>query len=364
MTQDKETVLVGLSGGVDSAVAACLLKDKGYHVIGATMSIWDKGRFVKGAAYKDACFSPHEEQDIEGARKICEKIDIPYHVIDCTAAYRAAVLDNFKSEYLSGRTPNPCVMCNVLIKFGALPRAAKEQGLTFDKFATGHYARIAYNEGLGRYQLRRAKDAKKDQTYFLYRLGQDQLQNILFPLGDLTKTEVRELARSYGLDVSEKPESQDFYAGSIDDLLEMPPKKGHFVDRTGKILGKHTGVWHFTLGQRKGLGISAPKPLYVIELRPETNEVVLGYLEEGLKDKIALNNMTWVSVPFEQKDQDVYVKVRSTQTPVKAILTPKNETEGEVSFFEKQKNPAPGQSAVLYDEEGLVLGGGVIQKAP
>jgi len=362
--KDKETVLVGLSGGVDSAVAACLLKEQGYHVIGATMSIWDKGRFVKGVTYKDACFSPHEEQDIEAAKKICEALDIPYHVVDCTAAYRQAVLENFKAEYVSGRTPNPCVMCNALIKFGALPRAAKEQGLAFDKFATGHYARIVYNESMGRYQLHRAKDAKKDQSYFLYRLTQEQLKNILFPLGELTKNEVRTLAKSYGLEVSDKPESQDFYAGSIDDLLDMPPKKGHFVSRDGKILGDHTGVWHFTLGQRKGLGISAPRPLYVIELRPETNEVVLGYVEEGLKSQIALNNMTWLSVPFERKDRDVYVKVRSTQTPVRAVFTPKNETEGMISFFEKQKNPAPGQSAVLYDEDGLVLGGGVIQKAP
>ena len=186
-------ILVGMSGGVDSSVAACILKEAGHEVIGATMSIWDKNKHFNITAHKDACFSPHEEQDIETARAICQKLDIEYHVIDCTKQYQKLVLDNFKQEYLEGRTPNPCVMCNATIKFEALPRSAKEQGINFDKFATGHYARLSYNKTLKRYQLQRATDAKKDQSYFIYRLQQEQLSKILLPLGEYTKDEVRKI---------------------------------------------------------------------------------------------------------------------------------------------------------------------------
>lgn len=353
-------ILVGMSGGVDSSVTACLLKEMGHEVIGATMSIWDKKKFPYIKAHKDACFSPHEEEDIAEARAICKKLDIPYYVIDCTKQYQKLVLDNFKQEYLAGRTPNPCVMCNATIKFAALPNSAAEQGIEFDKFATGHYARLSYNEKLKRYQLRRAKDEKKDQSYFLYRLQQEQLKKILMPLGEYDKITVRELARKYELKVSDKQDSQDFYSGDINDIIEQEPLEGNFVNKNGKILGKHQGIWNFTIGQRRGLGVSADRPLYVIGLNKEKNEVVLGYAEEGLRESLIATDLTWLSVPEIKEKKAVKVKVRSSQKPIDAILEPDKAT-AIVHFFDKQKAIAAGQSVVFYDDEGYVLGGGIIK---
>ena len=354
-------ILVGMSGGVDSSVAACILKDMGHEVIGATMSIWDKEKHFNITAQKDACFSPHEEQDIKTARAICEKLGIEYHVIDCTKQYQKMVLDNFKQEYLAGRTPNPCVMCNATIKFEALPRSAKEQGIEFDKFATGHYARLSYNNTLNRYQLQRAIDEKKDQSYFIYRLQQEQLAKILLPLGEYTKEQVRDTARKYGLEVSDKPDSQDFYTGDINDILQTVPKPGNFVDKNGKILGKHQGIWNFTIGQRRGLGISADRPLYVIGLNKETNEVVLGYAEEGMKSALTAKDLTWLSVPPFETQKEILIKLRSSQAPIPAIYMPNDGETATIHFFAKQKAVAAGQSVVFYDENDYVLGGGIIE---
>lgn len=354
-------VLVGMSGGVDSSVTACILKEQGHEVIGATMSIWDKEKHFNITAHKDACFSPHEEQDIETARAICKKLDIEYHVIDCTKQYQKLVLENFKQEYLAGRTPNPCVMCNATIKFEALPRSAKEQGIQFDKFATGHYARLSYNADIQRYQLRRAVDAKKDQSYFIYRLQQEQLAKILLPLGDYTKDQVREIARKYGLAVSDKPDSQDFYTGDINDILQADPQIGNFIDKNGKILGQHQGIWNFTIGQRRGLGISADRPLYVIRLNKERNEVVLGYAEDGMKSALIAKDLTWLSRPPFTAETEILVKLRSSQQPIPAVYLPSDDQTAVVRFFDKQKAVAAGQSVVFYDENDFVLGGGIIK---
>ncbi len=356
-------ILVGMSGGVDSSVAACILKEAGHEVIGATMSIWDKGRAFNIMSHKDACFSPHEEQDIEEARGICQKLDIPYHVIDCTKEYQKLVLTNFKQEYLAGRTPNPCVWCNSMIKFDALPHSAQAAGIEFDKFATGHYARLSFDDVSQRYRLQRAVDERKDQTYFIYRLKQEQLARIMLPLGGYTKAEVREIARKYGLKVSDKPDSQDFYSGDINDILQQEPKIGNFVDTSGKVLGQHQGIWNFTIGQRRGLGISAERPLYVIALNKDTNEVVLGFDEECYKQSLIANNWSWLSVEPLDKPCDVLVKLRSSQKPIAAEYIPLPDGKAQLVFREKQKAVASGQSAVLYDENGYVWGGGIIESS-
>lgn len=354
-------ILVGMSGGVDSSTVACILKEQGHEVIGATMSIWDKNRHYKITGHKDACFSPHEEEDIAEARALCQKLDIPYYVIDCTKQYQKLVLDNFKQEYLAGHTPNPCVRCNATIKFEALPRSAAEQGIVFDKFATGHYARLSFNQNLQRYQLRRAADEKKDQSYFLYRLRQEQLARIMLPLGEFTKSEVRETARRYGLKVSDKPDSQDFYTGDINDILETEPRPGNFVNSAGKILGTHHGIWNYTVGQRRGLGISADRPLYVIGLRKERNEVVLGYEDECYKTSLEVADLTWLSVAPLAEKTAVKARLRSSQAPVEAKFQPRDEATASLRFFAPQKAIAAGQSAVFYDDEGYVLGGGIIR---
>jgi tRNA-specific 2-thiouridylase len=350
-------ILVGLSGGVDSTVAAFILKQQGHDVIGATMSIWGKDGMAVKAGHKNACYGPDEKEDIEEARKIAKQLDIPYYVFDCVEQYEQIVLDNFKSEYIQGRTPNPCVWCNALVKFGVLPHMAKLNGIEFDKFATGHYARV--EEENGRYLLKRGIALHKDQSYFLYRLKQEQLKNIILPLGGYTKDQIREIAREAGLDVAEKPDSQDFYDGDYNELLGVKEKEGNIVDLNGKVLGKHKGIWNYTIGQRKGIGISSTEPLYVISLKKETNEVVIGPADKTFKKSLVAVNLNWIGVDKLTEERNAQVKIRSTQQPVPALLTPQTDGSVEVTFEELQKSIAIGQSAVFYDND-LVLGGGVI----
>ena len=352
-------VLVGLSGGVDSTVAALLLKEQGYDVIGATMSIWGKDGMAAQSGHKDACYGPDEMISIEEAAEIAKKIDIPYHVINCVEKYESIVLNNFKTEYKNGRTPNPCVWCNAYIKFGALPEMAKAVGIEFDKFATGHYARVQTNTD-GRYQLLRGVNPKKDQSYFLYRLKQEQLSKVILPLGTYTKDEIRDIAKKHNLEVADKPDSQDFYGGDYNELLNFEEKEGNIVNLDGKVLGKHKGFWNYTIGQRKGLGVSAPEPLYVLSLRKDTNEVVVGYADKTFNKGLIANNLNWIAFDNLKESIRVKAKIRSTQQPVDVTLNPM-ENAVEVVFDDLQKSIAIGQSAVFYDGD-VVLGGGIIDQ--
>lgn len=351
-------ILVGLSGGVDSSVAALILKQQGHEVVGATMSIWGKDGMAAKSGHKNACYGPDEKEDIEEARKIAAQIDIPYYVFNCVEQYEQIVLDNFKSEYIQGRTPNPCVWCNALVKFGVLPLIAKENGIEFDKFATGHYARVEEKDG--RFLLKRGIAPHKDQSYFLYRLKQEQLKNIILPLGNYTKDQIRKIAKDNGLEVAEKPDSQDFYDGDYNELLGVKEKDGNIVDLDGKILGHHKGIWNYTIGQRKGIGVSATKPLYVLELRKDTNEVVIGPADKTFKKELTAVNLNWIAFDKLENERKVYAKIRSTQQPTPVTITP-NGDDVDVVFDELQKSIAIGQSVVFYDED-VVLGGGVIDQ--
>ena len=355
-------VLVGMSGGVDSTVCAILLKEKGYNVKGATMAIWGN-RQIKGMAiqkgHKDSCFKPNEKEDIDAARQIAENINIPYYVLDCADDYEEIVLKHFKNEYLDGRTPNPCVWCNALIKFGALPQMAKKQGIEFDKFATGHYARIGYEND--RYYLKQGVDKTKDQSYFLYRLTQEQLKNIILPLGEYSKTQIRDIARKNGLEVADKHDSQDFYSGDYNELLDVSPKIGYIKNTEGKILGEHQGIWNYTIGQRKGLGVSAAEPLYVLSLNKEDNSVIVGPRDKTFKKQLVATKLNFVSKDQIPKNVQLSAKFRSTQIPQPAQVTVEDD-KMTVIFDEYQKSIAPGQSVVIYQDD-MVIAGGIIENA-
>ena len=359
-----------MSGGVDSSVAALLLKEQGYDVVGAIMALWGNSTFFEELKNKldskeqktmthCACLSPDKTKDIEQARLVAQKLGIDFYVIDCSKEYEQKVINYFKEEYMQGRTPNPCVFCNKNVKFGSFIELAKKQGIEFDKFATGHYAKIEKEND--KFVLKRGKNLKKDQSYFLYGLSQEQLSKTLMPLGDYTKEEIREIASKYGFEVANKPDSQDFYVGDYNDILDEKPKKGNIVDIKGNILGTHLGFWNYTIGQRKGIGIAAVAPLYVVELRKDTNEVVVAFKEEALNKGLIASDVVYSNNSLFNEEISCKAKIRSSQEPKEAIIKTIEDNKVLVEFKELQSPIATGQSVVFYQDD-VVLGGGIIEK--
>jgi tRNA-specific 2-thiouridylase len=346
-------VVVGLSGGVDSSVAAATLHHRGYEVIGLTL--W----LMKG---KGQCCS----EGMVDAAFICEQLGIPHYIVDSRDLFQAQIIDYLVSGYEAGITPLPCSQCNRAVKFGPMVKYARET-LDSDRIATGHYARIRFSESENRYQLLRAIDRSKDQSYFLYDLTQDLLAATLFPLGEQTKEETRKIARELGLKTADKPESQDLCLieshGSMREFLDkyITPTEGDIVDLSGKVLGKHAGIHHYTIGQRKGIGIAAPDPLYVVKLDPVTNRVIVGDRESAVSDDCTVARMNWVSIPEPSAPirAEVQVRYRSPAVPVNVI--PLDNHRARLVFDEPQFSITPGQAAVLYDGE-TVLGGGIIER--
>ncbi|MBX5481082.1 MAG: tRNA 2-thiouridine(34) synthase MnmA [Myxococcaceae bacterium] len=345
-------VVVAMSGGVDSSAAAALLKEQGHEVIGITLRVWS----YEGAAKCGSCCSP---EDIDDARAVAQKLGIPFYVANAEEIFKERVVNPFVQSYLAGRTPIPCVGCNKDVKFDFLLKRARQIGA---KLATGHYARIE-EEG-GRYRLCRAVDAAKDQSYFLFTLGQAALRDLIFPVGGLTKAEVRAVAERYELPTSQKPESMEIcfvpdgdYARFVEKVAGPQPG-GEIVTRDGQVVGHHPGVHHFTVGQRKGLGVSFPLPLYVQRLEPETRRVVVGPAEETLRDSFTLLQPHWVDEVPPPEDQVLHVKIRHRHGGAKAQVIRDGERT-RVKLVEPARAVAPGQAAVFYDGD-RVLGGGWI----
>ncbi len=354
------TVAVGMSGGVDSSLAAVLLQREGYKVIGITMAIYS-GNESPGQAAGHACYGPGEQDDIKKAEDVCAFLGIPHYVVDLKEEYRKCVLDYFTHEYLTGKTPNPCTRCNPVLKFGFMLDKARQAGIAFDLFATGHYVRIYYDENSGRHILKRAVDHKKDQSYFLYGLQKQLLPRLLFPLGRLTKQTVRRLAKDLELPVSNRPESQDFvedgdYAELFDRDLIQP---GKIVDSDGKKLGSHRGIIYYTIGQRRGLGIAHSEPLYVIDIDAKNNIITAGPKQKLYSDSLVAEHTNFLSIPRPRKPMQIKAKIRHNHVAAHATLIPQSANAVTVTFDKPQLSITPGQAVVFYHDD-IVLGGGTI----
>lgn len=338
-------VAVAMSGGVDSSVAALLLLREGREVMGLHMSVW-----------------PGEARGAGEARAVCELLGIPFRHFDLAAEFRDLVLEDYRREYLAGRTPNPCVRCNRHVKFGLLVERAREAGIGADLFATGHYARIDRDPLSGRRLLRKGVDPRKDQSYFLYRLTQEELARTVLPLGGMRKAEVRAVASEAGLPVAAKSESQDLSCVDRPGLIGLEDAPGPIVDSSGRLLGTHRGIWHYTRGQRRGLGVASGLPLYVVDIVAAENTVVIGSREEACSRGLTARDLAWTSVPGLGAPRRLAVRIRSTHVERPALVAPSGPDLVRVDFDEPELAVAPGQSAVFYDGD-LVLGGGVIEKA-
>jgi len=347
-----------MSGGVDSSVAAALLKERDHEVIGATMRIWAGEPFPEGTHH--GCYGPGEKEDIEDTQRVAEVLGIPLYIFDLREEYKTEVLDYFCCEYMQGRTPNPCVRCNRRVKFNALVKKILHQGISFDYFATGHYASVDYQESLRRYVIKKARDTRKDQSYFLFSLSQEQLSYSLFPLGNLTKEEVRQIARSLGLGVENKLESQNFISGGYSSVIKSPAQPGPIVDGQGNTLGQHRGIQFYTIGQRKRLGVTSKAPLYVTAIEPEKNTIVVGTKQDLYSDELFATELNWVAIEELTFPIDVKAKIRYHHVEAEARITPFNKDKVLVQFREPQLSITPGQAVVFYNGD-LVIGGGTIE---
>lgn len=352
-----------MSGGVDSTMAAWLLKEQGHSVLGLTMQIWD-GSISLPDTGRSGCFGPGEARDIEAAQAAAAQLGIPHHVIGLTEEYKEWVLDYFRAEYRAGRTPNPCVVCNHRLKFGLLLERARASGIVFDKFATGHYARVAPAAAGDGVRLLRGVDPKKDQSYFIARLTQTQLRGLAFPLGAMKKTEVLQLARDHGFaEVAKKEESQDFIESDDYSPLFRPgeSRPGPIMDTAGKVLGRHRGIIHYTIGQREGLGVASAYRLYVKEIRAATNTIILGQRDEVLSDFCRVADVNWISSTPPPDGVECLARLRYRHTGAAAKLSAEPGGVWRAAFTEPQFAVTPGQAAVFYAGDE-VLGGGWIMK--
>jgi tRNA-uridine 2-sulfurtransferase len=375
-----DTVIVGMSGGVDSTLTAYMLNKKGCRVIGVTMSLWkgDLPELPDGMKLHSSCYGPDETQDIAECETFCREQGIEYRVIDVKEQYQRLVLDYFKAEYRAGRTPNPCIRCNSFVKFGALLEGVKQQNISFDYFCTGHYAKLVRpDEGLWHTDIRPAMisgslDRSKDQTYFLYRIPSATLEKVRFPLGGIEKKDVFRMARDAHLKAAERAESQDFIPPEYFDMLfsDKASVPGDIIDLDGHVLGHHRGIEHYTVGQRRGLGVAANRPLYVHSIDAKNNLVILSDNEDLDSPGLIADDFAWPGNTVPDGPFDAMVKIRLASRPVQAHIEPYEAQKGEVftgtpyriTFEEKQRAVAPGQSAVLY-RDGVIAGGGIICKA-
>ena len=352
-------VVVGMSGGVDSSVAAYLLKEQGYDVIGVTMQIWqDEDRAVQEE--NGGCCGLSA---VEDARRVAAELEIPYYVMNFKQEFKEHVIDYFVEEYRNGRTPNPCIACNRYVKWESLLHRSMAIGAEY--IATGHYARVVKLDN-GRFTLRRSATLAKDQTYALYNLTQEQLEHTLMPVGEYSKDEVRRIAEKIGLMVANKPDSQDIcfvpdgdYASYIDEPAGSRMPEGNFVSSDGRVLGRHKGITHYTVGQRKGLGLALGYPAFVLEIRPDTNEVVIGTNEESMTHTLKADRLNFMSVEDLTEPLRVFTKIRYNHKGAWCIIEKTGTDEVLCTFEEPQRAVTPGQAVVFYDGE-YVLGGGTI----
>ena len=367
-------IAVAMSGGVDSSAAAAILKEQGHELVGFTMQLWDQRRGINvdenGDPLPSRCCSL---DDVYDARRVAEELGFPFYVLNLERDFEQAVVQPFITSYLAGETPIPCVSCNSRLKFASLDRLAVSLGC--EKVATGHYARVEFDEAANRYRLFRGRNEQKDQSYFLWELTQEQLSRALFPLGEMSKPEARQAARDHGLAISEKKESQEIcfvpdgdYAGFIDRYLaaenatERLPGEGEIVDTTGRVIGKHGGIHRYTIGQRRGIGIADERPLYVISVEANQNRITVGSQEDLLSNEFTAAGVNWVALDKPQTVR-AEVRVRYRHIAAPATITPLESDRARVVFDEPQRAITPGQATVFYRGDEVVGGGWITRKS-